>query len=72
MHKSLGWMSLFLGIWILASPFILGYWRVTSALWSQIVAGVLVGLVALWQIIGADEEPPTANKADAGGRLSDR
>jgi membrane protein YdbS with pleckstrin-like domain len=61
MKKWLSRTSLLLGVWILASPFVLGYWRVTSALWSQIVTGVLVALVALWQIIEVDGEPPSDN-----------
>ncbi len=51
----MSWAELVLGIWILVSPWILGYWRVSSALWSAVVAGVLVALLALWQIIGVDE-----------------
>ncbi len=51
MQKWLNWGAGILGIWLIISPFILGYWRVTSALWSQVVAGVLVSLIALWQIV---------------------
>ncbi|MDP1718892.1 MAG: SPW repeat protein [bacterium] len=59
--KWLNWGTGILGVWLIVSPFILGYWRVSSALWSQIVVGVLISLIAMWQIVGIDEEPPTAN-----------
>ncbi len=49
--KWLSWITLALGVWLIISPFVLGYWRVTSALWSQVAAGVLVSLIALWQVI---------------------
>ena len=44
-----------LGLWLIVSPFILGYWEVSSALWSQIISGVLVGLIALWQIVEIED-----------------
>lgn len=55
--KLFGWIELALGIWVLASPWILGYWRVTSALWSQVVAGVLLVIVAIWQLVGTEDKP---------------
>lgn len=44
-----------LGFWILVSPWLLGYASFTPALWSNIISGVLVGLIGLWGILG--EEP---------------
>lgn len=54
--KWLSWATMALGIWLIVSPFLLGYWRVSSALWSQIAAGVIVGLIALWQIVEAEDD----------------
>ena len=54
--KWLSWGEGILGLWLIVSPFILGYWRVTSALWSQVVAGVLIGLIALWQIVDTTDD----------------
>ncbi|MEK7654208.1 MAG: SPW repeat protein [Patescibacteria group bacterium] len=54
--KWLSWITLILGIWLIVSPFVLGYWRVTSALWVQITVGVLLSLVAVWQIVDRDDE----------------
>ena len=54
--KVLEWIRMGIGLWIVVSPWILGYWRVTSALWSGIVAGVLIMLLSLWQIVGVDKD----------------
>ena len=50
-----GWLQLILGIWLLASPWILGYWKVSAALWNQIIVGVLLILLSLWQFVGSDD-----------------
>jgi len=54
--KWLNWTVFILGVWVLVSPWVLGYWRITPALWNQVVAGVLITLLALWGIVGAAEE----------------
>jgi len=40
------WVNILLGIWVIISPFILGF-HSSSAVWSNVVAGVLVGILAL-------------------------
>lgn len=52
--KWIHWAVFVLGIWIVVSPWILGYWKVSSALWSGVVSGALVSLLALWQIVGVE------------------
>ncbi len=53
--KWLSWAMLVMGIWLILSPFVLGYWGVTSALWVQLVVGVLVGLSAIWQLVDTND-----------------
>lgn len=48
------WIEFVFGIWLLASPWILGYWRVTSALWSEIVIGAALVLLAIWRLAGVN------------------
>ncbi len=48
----INYAQLVLGLWVLAAPWILGYAFVTPALWSSIIAGVFVALLALWSIFG--------------------
>ena len=40
------WVNIVLGIWVIISPFILGV-HSPNVVWSNVVAGVLVGILAL-------------------------
>ena len=40
------WVNIVLGIWLIISPFILGV-HSSGALWSNVVAGALVGILSL-------------------------
>ncbi|OGY68244.1 MAG: hypothetical protein A2214_00750 [Candidatus Harrisonbacteria bacterium RIFOXYA1_FULL_48_8] len=51
----INWAEFAFGVWVLASPWILGYWKITSALWSQVVVGVLLMLLSLWEIVGTED-----------------
>lgn len=45
------WLNLLAGIWVLISPFVLGFAGVGSALWNNVIIGIVVGLLAasrLW------------------------
>ncbi|HZU34388.1 MAG TPA: SPW repeat protein [Gemmataceae bacterium] len=44
----LSWLNVLLGIWLIISPFVLGYWSVWPALWNNIACGIFLGLVSLW------------------------
>jgi hypothetical protein len=46
--------QLILGIWIIVSPWILGYASFTPALWGSVVSGVLIALLSLWAMYGVD------------------
>ena len=53
------WLSrvqIVLGIWILVSPWILGYASFTPALWSSIISGSAVALLGLWGLFGEPTE----------------
>jgi hypothetical protein len=40
------WVNILLGIWVVISPFILGF-HSSNAVWSNVVAGALVGILAI-------------------------
>jgi hypothetical protein len=40
------WVNIVLGIWVIISPFVFGV-HSPNAVWSNVVAGVLVGILAL-------------------------
>ncbi len=54
--KGLKWIVFLLGLWVLVSPWILGFSTYTLAMWSNVVAGVLIIITALWKIFG--NKPP--------------
>ena len=46
--RNLDWINTVLGLWLVVSPFILGYSATTVALWNGIIVGVVVIVLAVW------------------------
>jgi len=46
--KVLDWINVVLGLWLIASPFVLGYSTMAAALWSSIITGLVVIVLAGW------------------------
>ncbi len=42
------WLNAVLGIWLILSPFILGYADLSSAAWNGIIVGIVLAVVAGW------------------------
>ena len=57
MRKWQDWANLVLGLWLVLSPWILGFSGTSSAPWNAVILGLLVGLLALSV---AREKPKTA------------
>ena len=53
--KWLNKIEVIVGIWILVSPWILGFSSLAPALWNSVAVGALVTLLGLWGIFS--EEP---------------
>lgn len=51
-----GKISVILGVWIIASPWVLGFSSFAPALWSNIAAGAALALLGLWEIFGRDDK----------------
>lgn len=51
------WVNVVLGLWLVASPWMLGFAAVTSAMWTHVVMGVLVALVSAWAVWGHRHAP---------------
>ncbi|TFU14942.1 SPW repeat protein [Thermus tengchongensis] len=41
------WVNVILGIWLILSPWILGFSGMGNAMWNALIVGVLVGILAL-------------------------
>lgn len=50
--KRIDRLKLILGIWIMASPWILNFSDITLALWSNLIAGVFIVVLCLWGLFG--------------------
>jgi hypothetical protein len=44
------WANLVLGLWLIASPWIVGFAASTGALWTHVILGVLVAAVSAWAV----------------------
>jgi hypothetical protein len=45
------WINAVLGLWLIVSPWVLGFSGLEAPLWNQIVVGLAVGGLALWSAI---------------------
>jgi len=46
------WANLVLGVWLILSPWLLGFSGIPSAMWNAVIVGVVVGLMALMHLRG--------------------
>ena len=52
------WVSLLAGIWVVVSPWILGFAAITFAMWVHVVLGLLVAAAAAWELWEVRHQPP--------------
>jgi hypothetical protein len=66
------WALLLVGVWVLLSPWILGFSGIAVAKWSNVLAGLVIALVNAWVIFGS--EPPAMPSEDlpSEGQPSER
>ena len=50
------WIELVAGLWVIASPWILGFSGITLAKWSNVIAGVVIVLIPFWEIFGGRQK----------------
>ncbi|MBI4059540.1 SPW repeat protein [Candidatus Giovannonibacteria bacterium] len=46
------WTQLVLGLWIILSPWLLGFSSITVMKWSNLIAGTIIFLINVWIIFG--------------------
>ena len=59
-HQWEEWTNVALAIWLIVSPFLLGYAMLSNALWNQIVLGIIIGILALWTAVASPKRGVTA------------
>ena len=45
-YNFLPWLNVILGIWLIVSPFLLGYSTLMNVMYNDIIVGVLVAVIA--------------------------
>ncbi len=48
----LSWINLILGIWVIISPWVIGYSANSSAMWDHIIVGIIIGILAIVSAVG--------------------
>ena len=44
------WVSVAFGIWLVISPWLLGFSALVAAMWNAVIVGVIVAALALWAL----------------------
>ena len=48
-------IQIIVGIWILISPWILGYASLEPVLWSNVIGGAIITVIGLWSFFGGED-----------------
>jgi hypothetical protein len=48
------WINLIAGIWLIISPFVLGYSSIPRIVWNDIILGVVVGVLAITSAVSTN------------------
>jgi len=51
-NLSQNYIQLVIGIWILISPWLLGFSSISIMTWSNLIAGMILILINIWAIFG--------------------
>jgi len=51
------WANGILGVWLIVSPWILGFAAMTAAVWNHVIVGLLIAALALWEVWEVRHQP---------------
>ncbi|HEX8010396.1 MAG TPA: SPW repeat protein [Casimicrobiaceae bacterium] len=49
------WINVAFGVWLLISPWVLGFSGLAIAMWNAVIVGIVVAVLALWTL-GTDKD----------------
>jgi hypothetical protein len=58
--KTLDWLNVVLGVWLIIAPFILGYRSVAAVMANDVIVGVVVAALAGWAVSALGRQHPVA------------
>ncbi len=56
------WINALTGVWLIISPFVLGYVYMEAATWNHVIVGVIVAAAAIWALQRVHGVPPRREK----------
>lgn len=62
--KQVFWVEFAIGIWMVVSPWVLGFSEIIPALWSCTISGVLISTISLWQLFGGEAAQESSDDVD--------
>jgi hypothetical protein len=57
------WVTLVLGLWVLVAPFVLGFTADAMAMWTHILVGLAVAILAAVELWSVMHQPPARTAA---------
>jgi hypothetical protein len=57
------WVNLVLGAWVFIAPFVLGFADATTALWTHVIIGLVVAVLAAVELWSVMHQPPARTAA---------
>jgi len=57
-----GWIMMLCGVWLIVSPFVLGYRQTAAATWNDIAAGIATVIVARLVVLDATARPANVGR----------
>ncbi len=49
-------VQLFLGLWLVISPWVLGFSSISIMKWSNVIVGTVIFLINLWAVFGKEKQ----------------
>lgn len=62
-HRWEEWLNAALGLWLIASPWVLGVAAIEALVWNQVIAGLIVGGLAVWTALAGAEPEGLASQS---------
>lgn len=50
------WLQVVLGLWLMLSPWLLGYESISVMMWNNLLIGIALVLTGLWEMYGGRSE----------------
>ncbi len=47
-ERTLDWINVIVGIWLLISPFVLAFSAMTNPMWNNVIVGIITIILAAW------------------------